>query len=344
MTADTAMGLVVTSIAPPTPAMRALAEGAAARGVQFFCIGDRKSPASYELPGCRFVSLQEQLESPFRYARACPVGHYARKNIGYLYAIAEGCRVIVETDDDNRPRAEFWAQRTAEQTAQRIGNRKWVNVYRCFTDHQIWPRGFPLECLETAWGDGWLDGEQTTGIAPVQQGLADGDPDVDAVYRLTRELPVEFTPAPPVLLDRHCWTPFNSQNTTWFAHVFPLMYLPAHCSFRMTDIWRSFVVQACLWVNDWRLLVHGATVFQERNDHDLLRDFEQEIPGYLNNDKIVDVLSALPLRKGEEHLGENLRTCYEALVGSGCVGREELPLLDAWIEDVERLRAGGNAK
>jgi hypothetical protein len=27
----------------------------------------------------------------------------------------------------------------------------------------------------------------------------------------------------------------------------PLLYLPSHCCFRMTDIWRSFIAQRCLW-------------------------------------------------------------------------------------------------
>jgi hypothetical protein len=35
-----------------------------------------------------------------------------------------------------------------------------------------------------------------------------------------------------------------------------------------------------LWENGWHILFHGATVRQERNDHDLMRDFADEIPGY----------------------------------------------------------------
>ena len=48
----------------------------------------------------------------------------------------------------------------------------------------------------------------------------------------------------------------------------------------MTDIWRSFVAQRILQENDWAVLFHAPTVSQERNEHDLMRDFADEVPGY----------------------------------------------------------------
>ena len=63
------------------------------------------------------------------------------------------------------------------------------------------------------------------------------DPDVDAVYRLTRKTPLFFDrAAEPVVLASDTWTPFNSQNTLFYREAFPLLYLPCHVSFRMTDI------------------------------------------------------------------------------------------------------------
>ena len=32
-----------------------------------------------------------------------------------------------------------------------------------------------------------------------------------------------------------------------------------------------------------------ACVYQERNEHDLMRDFKDEIDGYLENEKIIDI-------------------------------------------------------
>ena len=138
------------------------------------------------------------------------------------------------------------------------------------------------------------------------------------------------------MLGGGAWCPFNSQNTTWWADAFPLMYLPAHCSFRMTDIWRGFVAQRIAWENGWSILFHEPTVWQDRNEHNLMRDFEDEIPGYLLNRKIAEKLAKLHLVPGRDHMGENLLICYRALIELGAVGPQELPLIEAWLEEMVR--------
>jgi hypothetical protein len=75
--------LVVTSISPPNPALRALAEAAGQRGVRFLVMGDSNSPADFKLSGCEFHEVAAQRRSGFRYAEVCPERTCARKNIGY---------------------------------------------------------------------------------------------------------------------------------------------------------------------------------------------------------------------------------------------------------------------
>ena len=108
-------------------------------------------------------------------------------------------------------------------------------------------------------------------------------------------------------------------------------------AFRVADIWRSFVVQRILWTNGWGVLHHEPTLFQERSPHDLLRDFESEVPGYLHNGAICEALGALPLKRGQVHLLDNLRIAYEALVVRGHLLPEELERLEAWIADIVAL-------
>jgi hypothetical protein len=333
------VALVVTSISAPNRVLSALAEGSQARGRQFVVVGDVPSPADFRLEGCDFYGLDAQYESGFRSARLCPTRHYARKNLGYLVAIRAGARLIVETDDDNIPREEFWAERRRQVSAPSLEGAGWVNVYRYFTEANIWPRGLPLEQVRGRVPE--FDSLKLKDAdCPIQQGLADENPDVDAIYRLVEELPQSFRRDRRVALGEGAWCPFNSQNTTWWADAFPLLYLPAYCSFRMTDIWRSFVAQRICWEQGWGVLFHEPTVWQERNEHSLLRDFRDEVPGYLHNAAICDALDALKLAPGVERLGENLLACYERLVEMSLVGREELPLLAAWLEDLTEARAG----
>lgn len=312
--------------------MRMFAEGCHSQDTRLHIVGDTKSPADFALERADFYSVADQKERFPGFAGLCPVRHYARKNVGYLIAMAEGAEIIVDTDDDNLPYDSFWAPRHINVTARVFDRPGWVNVYGFYSKPGLWPRGLPLDrvkdpvpALET------LASREV--LAPIQQGLANENPDVDAVYRLISELPVNFQDGDPVALLPGTYCPFNSQNTTWFRPAFALLYLPAYCSFRMTDIWRSFVAQRIAAENEWPILFHSATVWQDRNDHSLMRDFADEVPGYLHNDAMMNALKALPLRKGVDAIPDNLRTCYQILVSRGWVGPEELPLLDAWLSD-----------
>jgi hypothetical protein len=213
-----------------------------------------------------------------------------------------------------------------------------VNVYALFSSEVIWPRGLPLDEIRKPQPD---PGSLTeAGIwCPIQQGLVDGDPDVDAVYRLLFPLPGEFRAGFSVALKPGAWCPFNSQNTTWFPEAYPLMYLPSFCTFRMTDIWRSFVAQRIAWVNDWPLLFHEADLYQERNAHNLMKDFQDEVPGYLNNRRICETLDRVSLSPGPDRLSENLLICYEALVRTGALDKAEISLVQAWTDDLGRAAA-----
>ncbi len=327
--------LVVTSIAGPNPILRQLAQGCLENGYSFIVIGDEASPRNFNLEGCRFYGLDEQRQLGFKFAELCPTRHYARKNIGYLVAVYSGATVIIETDDDNIPYERFWEQRTRTQSLATLMDAGWVNVYRYFSDQNIWPRGLPLKKIGEPLPS-FEDLPITAADCPIQQGLTDCDPDVDAIYRLTMSLPLSFRRDRRVALKKGSWSPFNSQNTAWWATAFPLLYLPAYCSFRLTDIWRSFVAQRIAWTNGWSTLFHEPTCRQERNQHDLMLDFEGELPGYLHNERICEVLSLLPLKPGVEYLMDNVRACYEKLVEIEMVDRQELDLLAAWLEDLSQ--------
>jgi hypothetical protein len=331
------LALVITSIAGSDhPVLKSFAETCKSSAIPFYVMGDRISPVDFKLDGCEFYSLERQRQTGFELVNNLPERHYGRKNVGYLVAIREGATILLETDDDNIARDDFWSPRSRQVKAHDLEHAGWVNVYGYFTQTRIWPRGFALEHLQDAIKP-LASFPVHTVDAPIQQGLADENPDVDAMYRLTLPLPISFESDASVALGNGSWCPFNSQNTTWFREAFPLMYLPSHCSFRMTDIWRSFIAQRIAWENGWKVWFHKATVYQERNMHNLMRDFSDEIVGYMNNQRIASTLEALPLKKGVSELGDNLLRCYQSMVEMKLVGEAELPLVEAWINDLRRL-------
>ena len=58
----------------------------------------------------------------------------------------------------------------------------------------------------------------------------------------------------------------------------------------MDDIWGSYYAQA----KGHTVVYDKATVVQERNEHDYLVDFLKEVPGYLNNSKLIKALATNP--------------------------------------------------
>jgi len=328
--------VVITSIAGSDhPVLNDFAKRCKEKKIPFIVIGDKPSPADFSLDGCDFYNLQRQRELAFKLSGLLPERHYSRKNLGYLLAIKNNrSEIILETDDDNYARAEFWNERNRMAEAHRLDGTGWTNIYAYYTEHRIWPRGFALECLQDELPS--LDKFPSVAVdCPIQQGLADENPDVDAIYRLILPLPLSFDKKINIALGKKSWCPFNSQNTTWFKDAFPLLYLPSYCSFRMTDIWRSFIAQRISSENGWHLLFHAATVYQERNMHNLMRDFSDEISGYMNNFKIVETLEKLNLKKGNAYLGENLLACYEALISLSLIDKKEIPLVEAWLDDLK---------
>lgn len=323
--------IIITTINPPTAAVQKIAKDHS--DWDFLIVGDKKTPADWQWENTTLLSVADQAAMDSAYAAACPFNHYARKNIGYIQAIRNGAEIIAETDDDNIPYDTFLSTVELSVHGQKVVKTGWENVYRHFTHDKIWPRGFPLEYITESLNHVSALEDAAVYDCPIQQFLADGDPDVDAVYRLTIEAETKFNPNTIILGDGTI-CPFNSQNTLWWPQAYPLLYLPSFVSFRMTDIWRSFVAQVCLYKTGKFLAFRDATVFQTRNEHSLIRDFKDEVPGYLNNVKIIELLSGLSLSSAPADMGANLKECYETLVGAGIVPETELPLIDAWLKDL----------
>jgi len=332
---------IITTIQEPTRSVHVLVDRLVKGGGALVGAGDSKGPQSYMgMPGkpwpVEFLSLSAQQSSRFRLTKNLPTKHYARKNIAYLQAIAAGAPCIYETDDDNNAPIEAWHPRSEILKAARVipaSVSRWINVYRYFSSDKIWPRGLPLDEIHRSVPESRMVQESLR--APIQQGLVNGSPDVDAIWRLVMDRPFSFDKEESIYLEPGNWSPFNTQSTWWWPVVYPLLYIPSYCSFRMCDIWKSFVAQRCLWELDMGIVFHAAEVVQERNPHDLMEDFRGEMPGYEGNREICNILSGLPLHGGEEAVAGNLRCCYKSLVEKGFFPAGEMDLVDAWLGDLD---------
>lgn len=327
--------LVLTTVNKPSEAVRRFIR----TDHDVIVVGDRKTPADYRSLDCVFLDLRAQRKLFRKFGKLLPLDSYSRKNIGYLYAIRNGYDVIAESDDDNIAYDDWGKlERPARGRWRTVTAPAYPNMYSLFTDGLIWPRGFPLDKIHA--GEDIVAEEQDADVFIVQS-LADGDPDVDAVFRLVlgghggnrggaREF--VFDRREPGkggwALDKGVLCPFNSQNTFWINRAaFPYLYLPATVPFRCCDIIRGYVAQHGIWRRGGQLAFTAASVRQQRNPHDLIEDMGSETPIYLHFHKMMEALGSAAPDGGDG----DLLAMYRALHKAGLVAKRELRLVREWL-------------
>ncbi len=323
--------IIITTINPPNDAIKKFAR---LDGWKLIVVGDKKTPTDWNNDDAIYLDLNQQTHLFDAFSQAIPLNNYARKNIGYLYAMMEGADIIAESDDDNEP-LSYWDKYVFPDSLKlkTLKEPKVANIYNYFTKkNRIWPRGFPLELILKK--EPLKITDDGPKMISIMQYLVHGEPDVDAIYRLTNNRPVKFKNKQSLVIDKNVFVPFNSQNTMWKKLVFPVLYMPSLVTIRLTDILRGWVAQRCIWDLDQHLAFGRPTVFQKRNEHNLLQDFEHELPCYLDSMRICNALLELKLSKD---VCDNLFRCYKKLSDLLIVPSKELNLIEKWLNLVSKV-------
>ena len=168
------------------------------------------------------------------------------------------------------------------------------NPYPHFGQESLWPRGYPLEELEHNTAHDY----QLCSVpqASIRQGLANGEPDVDAILRLTlrrhRDVgKVMFDAvAPRIVIPSGTFVPFNSRNTVFARDALWALILPVTPSDSVCDIYRSYWAQALLWLVDGHLGFYPPNVMRIRNARSVLKDLSHETRIYQDMGQLVKFL------------------------------------------------------
>lgn len=330
--------LVITTINPPNQTVRSLSEGCKDNGWNFTIIGDKKTPKNFQIKFGKFFSYSKQKSLNFNFAKICPPNNYARKNIGYLISMHNKPEFIIETDDDNIPKKNYFSKIKLDHVVDVIQNKSWVNIYDLFLKnhkkHKIWPRGIPLN--EIFRNKIKIKKNKKVKKFYLQQGVAEKNPDVDAIFRLlNNEINIKFKNSKISL--GNALSTFNSQNTIWHKSLLELMYLPVTCTMRCTDIWRSIIALNILKINKLEILFYGTTMYQTRNYHNLMNDFKLEVPMYLNSNTFNDIIKKINIKRGKIFFSHNMIKIYKELIKKKFFEKKELTYLKAWLTDCNRL-------
>jgi hypothetical protein len=309
--------------------------------VRFFVAGDRKTPKeAYEL----VLSLDENTavclpESGHKWKCSKAIGWdtIARRNIAFLEALKWDADVIYSWDDDNLPIGTDHFESIEAALGYPFSGIKlsgtggWFDpgvVLRPAVRHRGFPYNMPLGKMASPVVDARV------GVAA---GLVIGDPDIDASTRIEHKPDigqVHIFGEVGFVVDPHAWTVFNSQNTAMLRELVPAWFLMPNVG-RHDDIFASLIVQRV--ARERNLHVHFGPPFtyQERNEHNLIKDLRAEIDGMENVEKLAKLLDSLIL-PGRSVI-EDTCVIYSALRYCDFLPIESVNAALLWIEDCEAV-------
>eukprot|EP01065_Artemidia_motanka_P022898 TRINITY_DN2715_c0_g1_i13.p1 TRINITY_DN2715_c0_g1~~TRINITY_DN2715_c0_g1_i13.p1 ORF type:complete len:506 (+),score=117.52 TRINITY_DN2715_c0_g1_i13:63-1580(+) len=340
---------VTTTIFPPTDLISQLS------GLKGWCTvvaGDKKGPPqdSYSLPNVVFLDAKAQEMLPYSLFPKLKWNHFSRKNIGFVFALAHGAQWVFDCDDDNPlkldeagkplpPPTEYDSAAVGMQVVDKT-HPLW-NPYPLWNTTQfMWPRGFPLDLIRLADTQRGPASGQTVPASQVAvlQSLADNDPDVDAIYRLTRPLSHYFAPQPSaVALPVGVMAPYNAQACLFRTDALWSLLLPVTVHGRVSDIWRSYFTQRILWWAGLRIAFAAPFVTQYRNAHNYLADFQSEGPLYLQSGEVVRRLISWTPSQGAEDVADAMEELIIDMYEHNIVEVGDIHATQAWIEDLTNI-------
>lgn len=228
-----------------------------------------------------------------------------------------------------------------------------VNPYPLMgaTNSPCWPRGFPLECIqfneiEFAVTNGKHATKFNSSTIGVLQSLANHDPDVDAIYRLTQPLPFDFPLAInthhkeensnlPLVVPKGVYSPYNAQATLHMENALWSLLLPITVHGRISDIWRGYITTRLGQDIGMRLAFTPPMVAQFRNAHSYLADFDSELPLYQQSLKLVEQLSAWkPSTACARSLPARMEELWVFLYEHDYIQMDDVLLLQKWIQSL----------
>ena len=277
--------IVTTTINAPTLAIEKFD---AMSDWELVVIGDLKTPKDYKLKRGSYWGPEAQEKYDKNLSDAIGWNCIQRRNFGLVIAHDMKADVVAVIDDDNIP-LEDWGKNVM------VGNDVEVNYYETSlpafdpigaTNYpQLWHRGYPLQLLSKR---DYSSHSKRVVHCDVQADFWNGDPDIDAICRMEHapecDFDENFFP-----LAANKLAPFNSQNTFLSGAALKDYFLFPHIG-RMDDIWAAYYVQS----KGLNVVFGKASVYQDRNVHDLVKDMKQEYLGYENNLNLVQQLTTDP--------------------------------------------------
>jgi hypothetical protein len=284
--------IVTTTINEPTKATIEFCKIAERDDWIFLIVGDTKTPHELyfnlekEYKSVKYLSPKYQEDNYKEISDIIGWKSIQRRNIGFIEAYNIGAEIMATVDDDNIPYENWGKDVYVGKTIELDMYEPECDVFDPLSitkDNYVWHRGFPIELLQKR-HDVLYKGKTTREVL-IQSDLWDGDPDIDAMARLTFKPIVKYSDIKSPYCSNKI-SPFNSQNTFIHRKIIPFYSMLPFIG-RMDDIWASYIIQ---YYFPNSVIYCPATVYQDRNVQDLITNLQNEIIGYRKTMYLIDHL------------------------------------------------------
>ncbi len=141
-------------------------------------------------------------------------------------------------------------------------------------------------------------------------------------------------------------SPFNAQATLWPAQkaLWGLL-LPVTVHGRVSDIWRSYFVSRLFQELGFHVTFSKALVFQDRNPHNFLADFNSELPLYERSGALIEFLAKIQFPM-DGPFQQQILQLWNEMYQYGILEESDVQIMNMWIQTLEQSEyifpAGGH--
>lgn len=311
-------------------------------------LGDKKSKDDkwniYNSSNVIYLSFKEQQHLGYKSLKFIKSNSNARKNIGYLFAIEHGAKLIYEIDDDiivnDLKSINVIYNKEYKYSRLSIGfnkNSKMINPYSYFGIKDIWPRGFLLNDIGYDNNEFFNYALTQIKLKPlIYEYLINGEPDMDELFHQTRKkknssFNIFFNQNDPLLYIPGNYIPINSKNTKYLYDIFPSLPIFISLNEKINDIFRGYIMQLYAWKYNGGVIFLPPNAYKRGNWNDKNTNLIKEKKLYFEIKRFLKVLKYV---EKEGNPKEFLINIIKSLVKNEILKKIDLDIYNAFLEDL----------
>ena len=293
----------------------------------------------------KYLSLEAQKKLGYKTTEFIPKNSYARKNIGYLYAIQHGAKEILDTDDNILfDKILFTTNLTGIRLYYVNNISQMINPYIYYGRPDVWPRGFNYkDIVLNDTNQFYTTMANRLSCKPLIYNNLLKMPDIDTIFLQTRENIIskkrilQTYISSPLFYIPGNYAPINSKYTFFIYDAFPSLALPISVPKRVCDIWRGYLAQRYIWGYDGVIIYQNSNAYYKGSITNINSNLEKEKDLFFKIDKLLKCLnSEINIdQKSMDNPGMFFIKLINILVENNILNEKDLNMYKSFLYDLE---------